>query len=157
MIHFYITSLAFAKQFHKLHHRHLPIIIGHKFSIAAILHNKTIGVITVGRCSSRLLDSSSSLEITRCTSLGARNLCSQLYSQAIRYISVKYPSVTIIYTYTRIDEISASVKASNFNFDCICKGKQWTGRQPHEIIDKIRWSYSLIHHPHLLHPPFIYN
>ena len=139
MIVFQETSFKVAKAFHRKYHRHLKSLIGHKFSIAAIENNKTLGIVTVGRPISRILDNGKTLEITRLTSLGSRNLCSQLYSKAIK--ECKNLNYEKVITYTRIDENGSSVKASNFKFDIISKCKQWTGRKQHEIIDKIRWVY----------------
>lgn len=139
MIEFKETSLQAAKLFHRKNHRHLKSLTGHKFSIAAIENNRTIGIVTAGRPISRILDTGLNIEITRMTTLGTKNLCSQLYSKAVK--KALQMGYNIIFTYTRADETGASVRSANFKFDCNVKGRQWTGRKENEIIDKKRWSY----------------
>jgi len=135
-----ITSCPFsaAAKYHNTFHRHLKSPVGHKFSLALIINNKTEGIITVGRPSSRILDNGSCLEVTRLTTRGYRNACSMLYAAAKKYAKTNFNTSKLI-TYTRIDENGSSLKASGFKKAAKCRGRQWHGRQKNEIIDKVRW------------------
>lgn len=137
----YPTSFNTAADFVRLHHRHLKKIQGHKFSLAAVHNNKTIGVIICGRPVNRNYNSSY-IEFTRvCTLVGYRNLCSQLLASARKKAKSKGYSTAI--TYIRADEHGASLKSDNWKFVSKVKGRQWHGRKLHEIIDKHKYIHEL--------------
>lgn len=138
----YKTSLAAANSFVQKHHRHNKKVIGHKFSLAFVVNNETLGVIIVGRPSSRILDTGKCLEVTRCCTSGKhKNICSQLYAAARR--ECKKLKVSELITYSRVSESAASIRASNFSCVAFVKGRQWHGRKQNEIIDKLRWAISI--------------
>lgn len=84
-------------------------------------------------------------EVNRLCTDGTRNACSMLYGACIRVArAMGYKRVI---TYTLQSEDGASLKASNFVYDCIAGGKQWTGTRkrdngvPQEF--KKRWIYTI--------------
>lgn len=66
------------------HHRHHKPVVGHKFSLGAVLTDKIVGVVIVGRPVSRIRDDGATLEVTRLCTDGTRNACSFLYGAAAR-------------------------------------------------------------------------
>lgn len=73
-------ACAFVSQYHR-HHKPPQ---GHKFSIAASVGQKIVGVVIVGRPTSRFLDDGWTLEVTRLATDGTKNACSFLYAAAWR-------------------------------------------------------------------------
>ena len=67
----------------ELHRHHTPVV-GHKFSIGAILDDKVVGVVIIGRPVSRHRDNGVTLEITRLCTDGTKNACSFLYGAAAK-------------------------------------------------------------------------
>jgi hypothetical protein len=66
------------------HHRHHKPPQGHKFSIAAAMGEKIVGVVIVGRPVSRMMQDGWTLEVTRLATDGTKNACSFLYAAAWR-------------------------------------------------------------------------
>lgn len=105
-------SLADAQKFTDAHHRHLPAPIGHLWSTAAVIDGHPVGVVIVGRPSSRALDDGWTVEVVRCTTTGERNVCSLLYSSVWRAAKARgYQAAT---TMTMSVESGASLRASNW-------------------------------------------
>ena len=73
-----------ANAFVSQHHRHHRPVVGHKFSIGAVVDNAIVGVVIVGRPVSRMRDDGMTLEVTRLCTDGTRNACSFLYGAARR-------------------------------------------------------------------------
>lgn len=127
-------------------HRHHKGTVGCKFAIGLRDNKGTlVGVAICGRPVSRFLDNGLTLEINRLCTDGTINACSILYGACCRVArAMGYKKVI---TYTLQSENGASLKASNFKYDGIAGGKQWTGcRQrdngvPLEL--KKRWVYDL--------------
>jgi hypothetical protein len=65
-------------------HRHHKPVIGHKFSLGAVLGEKLVGVAIVGRPVARMRDDGSTLEVTRLCTDGTKNACSFLYAASAR-------------------------------------------------------------------------
>lgn len=138
------------------HHRHNPPPAGWRWAHAVWNGDDLVGIGWVGRPVSRVLQEQGYVEVNRCcvtTGLVpsdlVRNACSMLYGAAAR--EAKRRGFTGIVTYTRADEIGASVRAANYESmpmpgdkrPGVVRGKRWghSGRQrdTHEVIDKARW------------------
>lgn len=77
-------KLAEANAFVDAHHRHHPSVVGHLFSIGAVLGDILVGVVIVGRPVSRIRDDGMTAEVTRLCTDGTPNACSFLYGKAAR-------------------------------------------------------------------------
>lgn len=77
-------ELAEANAFVAEHHRHHKPVVGHLFSLGAMLGDKIVGVAIVGRPVSRMRDDGMTAEVTRLCTDGTRNACSFLYGAAAR-------------------------------------------------------------------------
>lgn len=83
-------DLKEANAFVAAHHRHHGAVVGHLFSLAAVLdfgdHGapKIVGVVIVGRPVSRFRDDGETAEVTRLCTDGTKNACSFLYGAAAR-------------------------------------------------------------------------
>jgi len=76
--------LATANAFVARLHRHHRPVVGHKFSLGAMLGGELVGVVIVGRPVSRMRDDGRTLEVTRLCTDGTKNACSFLYGAAAR-------------------------------------------------------------------------
>lgn len=139
-------TLKAANAFVTAYHRHHRKCTGCKFCLGLKNQNDDlIGVAICGRPVSRYYDDGLTLEINRLCTLGECNACSQLYGACIRV--AKNMGYRKVITYTLESEDGASLKASNFKYDGIAGGKQWTGSRkrdngvPQEM--KKRWIYEL--------------
>lgn len=65
-------------------HRHHKPVVGHLFSIGAVLNDELVGVCIVGRPVSRMRDDGRTAEVTRLCTDGTKNACSFLYGAAAR-------------------------------------------------------------------------
>lgn len=77
-------DLSAANAFVAENHRHHVPVVGHKFSIGAMLGDRLVGVVIVGRPVARHRDDGWTLEVTRLCTDGTRNACSFLYGAAAR-------------------------------------------------------------------------
>lgn len=138
---FLITSFSVACQFVDKHHRHLKHPRGHKFSIAAIDNEKTLGVLIAGRPVNRNF-TPDVIEFTRvCVIPNQKNLCSQLLAAARK--EAKKRKFTKAITYIRADETGASLRADNWQLRATVRARQWHGRKTHEVIAKQRFEFQL--------------
>jgi hypothetical protein len=67
----------------RLHRHHKPVV-GHLFSLGAVLDDELVGVAIVGRPVSRMRDDGLTAEVTRLCTDGTRNACSFLYGASAR-------------------------------------------------------------------------
>lgn len=139
-------TLKTANEYVMAHHRHHKATVGCKFAIGLLNNddNQLCGVAICGRPVSRYLDNGLTLEINRLCTDGTKNACSKLYGGCIKV--AKAMGYRRVITYTLESEDGASLKASNFKFDGIAGGKQWTGCRkrdngPREM--KKRWVYDI--------------
>ena len=77
-------DLAEANAFVTEHHRHHKPVVGHLFSLGAILGDKIVGVAIVGRPVSRHRDDGLTAEVTRLCTDGTKNAPSFLYGRCAR-------------------------------------------------------------------------
>jgi hypothetical protein len=118
------VSLAEANAYVRLHHRHHKPVVGHKFSIGAVLSDELVGVVIVGRPVSRMRDDGRTLEVTRLCTDGARNACSFLYGAAARAcFALGYSKIG---TYILATEDGASLRASGWRLIGSTPGRSWS-------------------------------
>lgn len=117
-------ELAEANAFVAEHHRHHKPVVGHKFSLGAVVANKIVGVVIVGRPVSRIRDDGATLEVTRLCTDGTRNACSFLYGAAARAcFALGY---TRIGTYILKSESGVSMKAVGWKLIGETPGRSWS-------------------------------
>jgi hypothetical protein len=124
------------------HHRHHRPPSGYKFGIGATDDGQLVGVATVGRPVSRVLDDGLTAEVTRLCTLGGENVCSMLYGACAR--AAKAMGFTRIITYTLESEPGVSLRASGWELDAVIRGHSWNAKsRPREdkapLDDKKRW------------------
>src|SRR5690606_2436404 len=77
-LHTKAITLTEANDFVARFHSHHPPIVGHKFSIGAVIDDALVGVVIVGRPVSRTMDDGYTAEVTRCCTNRTRNAASML-------------------------------------------------------------------------------
>jgi len=77
-------ELSEANAFVAQHHRHHKPVVGARFSLAAVLNGKIVGVAIVGRPVARMRDDGMTLEVTRLCTDGTKDACSFLYGACAR-------------------------------------------------------------------------
>jgi hypothetical protein len=126
-------ELAEANAFVEKHHRHHKAVIGHLFSIGAILDDEIVGVVIVGRPVARLRDDGMTAEVTRLCTDGTRNTCSFLYGAAARAaFALGYKRIG---TYILASENGTSLKAAGWRLMGETNGGSWS-RKERPRIDK---------------------
>ena len=118
------VELAEANDFVAKHHRHHKAVVGHKFSLGAMLDGELVGVVIVGRPVSRMRDDGNTLEVTRLCTNGAKNACSFLYGAAARAaFALGYGRIG---TYILVSEDGASLRASGWRLIGERGGGSWS-------------------------------
>ena len=118
-------DLAEANTFVARHHRHHGPVIGHKFSLGAVLDERIVGVAIVGRPVARLRDDGLTLEVTRLCTDGTRNACSFLYGAAARAcFALGYRRIG---TYILASEPAISLAAAGWRLiGEVAAGRNWS-------------------------------
>ncbi len=135
-------SLQEANAFVTKLHRHHGKVVGHKFSIAAAMDDKIIGVAIVGRPVARMRDDGWTLEITRLCTDGTKNAPSFLYGAAARAaFALGYKRIG---TYILATEPGTSLKAAGWREIGKAGGGSWNRKSrpridKHPTLDK--WLY----------------
>jgi hypothetical protein len=107
----------------KLHRHHKPVV-GHKFSIGAMLGGELVGVVIVGRPVSRMRDNGATLEVTRLCTDGTKNACSFLYGCAARAtFALGFQKIG---TYILASETGASLRAAGWRLIGERGGGSWS-------------------------------
>jgi len=115
----YLEACTFINKNHS-HHRAPQ---GWKFGIAVNDGEKVVGVITVGRPVSRILDNGWTLEVTRCCTDGTKNAASKLYGAAARAASAL--GYKRLITYTLQSETGTSLLAAGWKSLYVTPGRPW--------------------------------
>jgi hypothetical protein len=117
-------TLGEANAFVKKVHRHHGPVVGHKFSLGAVLGEEIVGVAIVGRPTARRRDDGLTLEVTRLATDGTRNACSFLYGACARAaFALGYQRLG---TYILASESGASLKASGWRLIGKTPGRSWS-------------------------------
>ena len=123
----YDEACKFILQYHS---HHLPPQ-GWKFGIAVNDGQNVVGVITIGRPVSRMLDDGVTLEVTRCCTDKTPYVASKLYGAARRAtFALGYKRLI---TYTLQSEAGTSLKAAGWKEIGVAGGGTWNRNQRHRI------------------------
>lgn len=130
-------------------HRHHRPVRGAKFCIGVAADGPEwhcVGVAIVGRPSSRHLDDTVTLEVTRVATDGTKNACSFLYGASWR--AARALGYVRLITYTLPEEGGASLRAAGWRIVGESKGGPWSreGRpriDVHPLQRKLRWEASV--------------
>lgn len=116
-------ELAEANAFVLRHHRHHREVRGHRFSIAAVLESKIVGVAIVGRPNAHLRQDGLTAELTRLATDGTPNACSFLLGAVQRAtFALGYRRIG---TYILKSETGASLRSANWRLVGETKGGGW--------------------------------
>ena len=115
------------------HHRHHKPVVGHLFSIGAILGERVVGVVIVGRPVSRMRDDGQTAEVTRLCTDGTKDACSFLYGAAARAAFAL--GFTCIGTYILSSEPGTSLMAAGWRLIGERGGNSWS-RDNRPRVDK---------------------
>ena len=115
-------ELKDANAFVTANHRHHKPVTGHRFSLAAQLGGRVVGVCIVGRPVGGA-NQYEWLEVTRLCTDGTTNACSFLYQAAAR--AGKALGYVRIQTYILKEETGISLKASGWKFDRLSHPSGW--------------------------------
>jgi hypothetical protein len=133
-------DLASANAFVEQHHRHHKRVVGHKFSLAAVLSGEVVGIVIVGRPVARGRDDGWTLEVTRLATDGTKNACSFLYGAAARAcFALGYRRIG---TYILASEPGSSLAAAGWRQIGEVKGRSWSTPSrlrvdKHPTVDKL--------------------
>jgi hypothetical protein len=117
-------ELGEANAFVAQRHRHHRPVVGHKFSIGAVLGEKIVGVAIIGRPVARGRDDGATLEVTRLCTDGTRNACSFLYGAAAKATFAL--GFKRIGTYILASEPGTSLSAAGWRLLGEVKGRSWS-------------------------------
>lgn len=137
------VTLAEAKAFVERHHRHHGPTVGHILSVGVATDaGDMVGVATVGRPVSRMLDTGWVAEVTRCCTDGTPHAASKLYAAAWR--ACRALGYQRLITYTLVTEPGTSLRAAGWRCVGEAGGGTWNrkGRprvDTHPLQVKLRW------------------
>ena len=118
------VKLSEANDFVARLHRHHKPVVGHLFSLGAVLDHQLVGVAIIGRPVSRVRDDGKTAEVTRLCTDGTRNACSFLYGAAARAAFAL--GFERIGTYILASEAGTSVQAAGWRLIGQTKGGTWS-------------------------------
>lgn len=135
-------TLAQANYMVWVYHRHHKPVVGHKFSVGAVVGQTLVGVAICGRPVARCVNQNSVLEVLRLVTDGEKNACSFLYSTCARV--AKDLGYSRIQTYILADEPGTSLAASGWVRGKVVKGRSWScesrpREDKHPTCDKVMW------------------
>ncbi len=116
-------TLKQANAFVGEHHRHHAPVVGHRWSIAATLEGKVVGVAICGRPKARMTPQYTVVEINRLATDGTANACSKLYGACAAI--AKIMGFDRIETSILKGESGISLKAAGFKFSHLSEGGDW--------------------------------
>ena len=119
-------TLAEANAFIRAHHRHHGPVVGWRFGIAVNDGERVVGVVTVGRPVSRVIQGREpyTLEVTRCCTDGTRHAASMLYGAAWR--AARALGYRRLITYTLATEAGTSLRADGWRSLYETAGGSWS-------------------------------
>lgn len=113
-----------ANAFVATHHRHHKPVVGHLFSLGAVIGGELVGVAIVGRPVARGRDDGVTAEVTRLCTDGTRNACSFLYGASARAAFAL--GFQRIGTYILANEPGGTLKAAGWRMIGQTKGGSWS-------------------------------
>jgi hypothetical protein len=117
-------KLPEANEFVARLHRHHKPVIGHLFSLGAVLGGELVGVAIIGRPVARMRDDGATAEVTRLCTDGTRNACSFLYGASARAAFAL--GFQRIGTYILATESGGTLKAAGWRLIGETKGGSWS-------------------------------
>lgn len=117
-------KLSEANDFVARLHRHHKPVVGHVFSLGAVLDGDLVGVAIVGRPVARMRDDGKTAEVTRLCTDGTRNACSFLYGAAARAAFAL--GFQRIGTYILATETGGTLNAAGWKLIGETKGGSWS-------------------------------
>lgn len=135
-------ELGEANAFVACHHRHHQPVVGHKFSLGAVVGEIVVGVAIIGRPVARHIDDGWTLEVNRVATDGTPNACSALYGAARRAcFALGYRKLV---TYTLPTESGASLRGAGYRLIGEAGGGSWSvPSRPrvdkHPLQVKLKW------------------
>lgn len=117
-------KLPDANEFVSRYHRHHKPVIGHLFSLGAVLGDQLVGISIVGRPVARMRDDGLTAEVTRLCTDGTRNACSFLYGASARAAFAL--GFQRIGTYILASENGITLKAAGWRMIGETKGGSWS-------------------------------
>lgn len=132
-LHHVRIDLAEANAFVTEHHRHHKPVVGHLFSLGAVLDEKIVGVAIIGRPVARMRDDGETAEVTRLCTDGTKDACSFLYGAAARAAFAL--GFKRIGTYILASEPGTTLRAAGWKLLGERGGKSWS-RESRPRIDK---------------------
>jgi hypothetical protein len=136
-------TLAQANKLIEELHRHHKKVVGHRFSIGAVVEGKCVGACVVGRPVARMSEQYKIAEVTRLVTDGTKNACSALYGAAARI--AKEMGFEKIQTFILLSEPGTSLKASGWTKAYVSGGGDWNrpsrgGRRTDQpLVKKEKW------------------
>lgn len=108
-------------------HRHHKPVVGHRFSIGAVMSGELVGAAIVGRPVARKTSAYEVAEVTRLVTNGHPNACSILYAACAR--AAKAMGFQRIQTFVLDSEPATSLKASGWQYShTTAGGEGWQSR-----------------------------
>lgn len=123
-LHHVRIELSEANEFVAAHHRHHKPVVGHRFSIGAVLGEQLVGVAIVGRPVARMRDDGLTVEVTRLCTDGTKDACSFLYGASARAAFAL--GFKRIGTYILASEPGTSLQAAGWRMVGETKGGTWS-------------------------------
>jgi hypothetical protein len=118
------VRLADANEYVARLHRHHKPVVGHLFSLGAVLGSTLVGVAIIGRPVARMRDDGVTAEVTRLCTDGTRNACSFLYGASARAaFALGYQRIG---TYILASEDGTTLKAAGWRMIGQTKGGSWS-------------------------------
>lgn len=118
------VKLLEANAFVTQHHRHHKPVVGHLFSVGAVIGDQLVGVAIVGRPVARMRDDGVTAEVTRLCTDGTRNACSFLYGASARAAFAL--GFKRIGTYILASETGGTLNAAGWRMIGETKGGSWS-------------------------------
>ena len=117
------VTIKQANDFVAKYHRHHKPVAFHKLSIGLEANNELVGVAIMAKPVSRMIDYSTTIEVSRLVTNGIKNGCSKLYGSCARL--AKEMGYKKIQTYILETENGVSLKASGWYLEARTKGGIW--------------------------------
>lgn len=139
-------TITEAREFVREHHRHHEPPVSALFAVACSREGSVVGVATIGRPVSRMLQDGWTAEVTRlCVTDGQKNACSMLYGAAWR--ACRALGYRRLVTYILGEESGTSLQASGWKCIGEAGGGRWSRKDRprvdlHPTQKKIRWERS---------------